>query len=157
MTIGKLSGQCDFGQKGQSYCNQRGQSCVAKRVKVAWLFHTTIKEKVGMLILVMLLICGAVNAQHWRHYCYYPSNRIVTVVVKPDMLHYISNRFNRKERLAMAMAYLKTNKYLTIKQYAKMTQLSRAAAEAELDAFAMDKKNPIQLVIRGKKKIYTKR
>ena len=39
MTIGKLSGQCDFGQKGQSYCNQRGQSCVAKRVKVAWLFH----------------------------------------------------------------------------------------------------------------------
>ena len=39
MTIGKLSGQCDFGQKGQSYCNQRGQSCVAKRVKVAWLFQ----------------------------------------------------------------------------------------------------------------------
>ena len=117
--------------------------------------YATIKEKVGMLILVMLLICGAVNAQHWRHYCYYPSNRVVTVVVKPDMLHYISNRFNRKERLAMAMAYLKTNKYLTIKQYAKMTQLSRAAAEAELDAFAMDKKNPIQLVIRGKKKIYT--
>ena len=105
--------------------------------------YATIKEKVGMLILVMLLICGAVNAQHWRHYCYYPSNRVVTVVVKPDMLHYISNRFNRKERLAMAMAYLKTNKYLTIKQYAKMTQLSRAAAEAELDAFAMDKKNPI--------------
>ena len=119
--------------------------------------YATIKEKVGMLILVMLLICGAVIAQHWRHYCYYPSNRVVTVVVKPDMLHYISNRFNRKERLAMAMAYLKTNKYLTIKQYAKMTQLSRAAAEAELDAFAMDKKNPIQLVIRGKKKIYTKR
>ena len=43
MTIGKLSGQCDFGQKGQSYCNQRGQSCVAKRVKVAWLFHVSRK------------------------------------------------------------------------------------------------------------------
>ena len=42
MTIGKLSGQCDFGQKGQSYCNQRGQSCVAKRVKVAWLFQTVL-------------------------------------------------------------------------------------------------------------------
>ena len=42
MTIGKLSGQCDFGQKGQSYCNQRGQSCVAKRVKVAWLFQESI-------------------------------------------------------------------------------------------------------------------
>ena len=45
MTIGKLSGQCDFGQKGQSYCNQRGQSCVAKRVKVAWLFQRTLKQK----------------------------------------------------------------------------------------------------------------
>ena len=42
MTIGKLSGQCDFGQKGQSYCNQRGQSCVAKRVKVAWLFQEVV-------------------------------------------------------------------------------------------------------------------
>ena len=44
MTIGKLSGQCDFGQKGQSYCNQRGQSCVAKRVKVAWLFHMAMTD-----------------------------------------------------------------------------------------------------------------
>ena len=45
MTIGKLSGQCDFGQKGQSYCNQRGQSCVAKRVKVAWLFHPNANKR----------------------------------------------------------------------------------------------------------------
>ena len=50
MTIGKLSGQCDFGQKGQSYCNQRGQSCVAKRVKVAWLFHLFLfNEKCDLL------------------------------------------------------------------------------------------------------------
>uniref|UniRef100_UPI0023F21399 DUF1573 domain-containing protein n=1 Tax=Mediterranea massiliensis TaxID=1841865 RepID=UPI0023F21399 len=28
-------------QKGQSYCSQRGQSCLAKRVKVAWLFQQT--------------------------------------------------------------------------------------------------------------------
>ena len=51
MTIGKLSGQCDFGQKGQSYCNQRGQSCVAKRVKVAWLFHY-------LLLKENTLVCG---------------------------------------------------------------------------------------------------
>ncbi len=50
MTIGKLSGQCDFGQKGQSYCSQRGQSCVAKRVKVAWLFHwATISKNLELL------------------------------------------------------------------------------------------------------------
>ena len=51
MTIGKLSGQCDFGQKGQSYCNQRGQSCVAKRVKVAWLFqYWKLHDKKKMLV-----------------------------------------------------------------------------------------------------------
>lgn len=55
------------------------------------------------------------------------------------------------------MAYLETHKCLTIKQYAKMTQLSSASAEAELDAFAMDKKKPLQLVIRGKKKVYIKK
>lgn len=38
-----------------------------------------------------------------------------------------------------------------------MTGLSMAAAEAELDAFAMDKKKPVQLIIRGKKKVYIKR
>lgn len=38
-----------------------------------------------------------------------------------------------------------------------MTRLSMAAAEAELDAFAMDKKKPIQLIIKGKKEsVYKK-
>ena len=57
----------------------------------------------------------------------------------------------------MAIAYLETHKHLGIRQYAKMTGLSMAAAEAELDAFAMDKKKPVQLIIRGKKKVYIKR
>ena len=39
ITIGGLSGQYYFGQKGQSYCSQRGPFCLAKGVKVAWLFH----------------------------------------------------------------------------------------------------------------------
>lgn len=38
-----------------------------------------------------------------------------------------------------------------------MTQLNKISAEAELDAFAIDKKKPIQCVIRGKKKVYIKR
>ena len=49
----------------------------------------------------------------------------------------------------MAIAYLETHEHLTIRQYAKMTHLSMASAEAELDAFAIDKKKPIRLVIRG--------
>jgi hypothetical protein len=117
--------------------------------------RTTGKWKTGILVITMALICGTANAQH-RNRHYYP-HRVVTVVTRPDVTSHISNRFNQKERLAMAVAYLKTNKYLTIKQYVKMTQLNKAAAEAELDAFAMDKKKPIQLVIRGKKKVYIKK
>lgn len=113
------------------------------------------KWKTGILVILMALVCGTTNAQHWRRH--YRPDRVVTVVVRPDVTSLVSNCFNQKERLAMAVAYLKTHKYLTIKQYAKMTQLSKASAEAELDAFAMDKKKPIQLVIRGKKKVYIKK
>lgn len=113
------------------------------------------KWKTGILAIAMVLVCGTVNAQH-RHYHYDP-HRVITVVTRPDTRSHVNNRFTQKERLAMAMAYLETHKHLTIKQYAKMTQLSKASAEAELDAFAMDKKKSIQLVIREKKKVYVKK
>ena len=64
MTIGKLSGQCDFGQKGQSYCNQRGQSCVAKRVKVAWLFHLSRNPMYFFYEVGALAVCIA-SASLW--------------------------------------------------------------------------------------------
>lgn len=116
---------------------------------------TTGKWKIGILVIAMALVCGTANAQY-RHRHYRPS-RVVTVVTRPVVTSHVSNRFNQKERLAMAVAYLETHEYLTIKQYAKITQLSKASAEAELDAFAMDKKKNIQLVIRGDKKVYIKR
>lgn len=111
--------------------------------------------KTGILVIAMILACGVANAQHWHRH--YRPNRVVTVVVRPSVISHVSNRFNQKERLAMAVAYLETHEHLTIRQYAKMTHLSMASAEAELDAFVMDKKKPIQLVIRGKKKVYIKR
>ena len=116
---------------------------------------TTRKWKTGILLIAMILVCGAANAQHWHRH-YHP-NRVVTVVVRPDVISHVNNRFNQKERLAMAIAYLETHEHHTIRQYAKMPHLSMASAEAELDAFAMDKKKPIRLVIRGKKKVYIKR
>ena len=118
---------------------------------------TTIKWKTGILVVAMALVCGVANAQHWHRHYYYRPDRVVTVVVRPDVTSYVSNPFNQKERLAMAIAYLETHKHLGIRQYAKMTGLSMVAAEAELDAFAMDKKKPVQLMIRGKKKVYIKR
>lgn len=113
------------------------------------------KKKAGILIIAIILSCGTTNAQH-RHRHYHP-HRVVTVVVKPKVTSHVSNCFNQKERLEMAVAYLGTHKYLTINQYAKMTQLNKISAEAELYAFAIDKKKPIQCVIRGKKKVYIKR
>lgn len=119
--------------------------------------RTTGKWETGILVITMALICATANAQRrCRHYYPHYSHRVVAVVARPAVTSHVSNRFSQKERLAMAVAYLKTNEYLTINQYAKMTSLNKTTAEAELDAFAMDNKKPIQLVIRGKKKIYTK-
>ena len=117
------------------------------------------KWKIAILMIVMVLACETANAQHWRRHCHYNyrPDRGGTVVVRPEVTSHCSNRFNQKERFAMAVAYLETHDFLTIKQYANMTQLSKASAEAELDAFAMDKKKSIQLVIRGKKKVYIKK
>lgn len=50
----------------------------------------------------------------------------------------MSNRLSQKERLAMVMAYLRTHESLSIAQYARMTGLGKATAEAELDVFATD-------------------
>lgn len=117
------------------------------------------KWKIGILMIAMVLTCETAEAQHWhRHYRYnYRPDRVVNVVVRPEATSRVSNRFNQKERFAMAVAYLETHDFLTIKQYANMTQLSKASAEAELDAFAMDKKKSIELAIRGKKKVYIKK
>lgn len=116
----------------------------------------TMREwKTGILIIAMILVCEVTNAQHWHRH--HRPKRVVTVVVQPDVISHVSNRFNQKERLAMAIAYLETYEHLTIRQYAKMTHLSMASSEAELDAFAIDKKKPIRFVIRGKKKVYIKR
>nr|WP_320947841.1 hypothetical protein [Bacteroides intestinalis] len=110
------------------------------------------KLKIAMMAIAVLLSCGTADAQRWRWHS--RPYRVVTVVPQPDVTVYVSNRFTQKERFRMAMAYLKNHDYLTVKRYAKMTELSKAAAKAELDAFAADKDRPIESVIRGKKKVY---
>lgn len=54
----------------------------------------------------------------------------------------------------MALAYLNHNSRLTVKQYAKITSLNNDAAEAELDAFVLDRNIPILSIVEGKKKFY---
>lgn len=114
---------------------------------------STGKLKMAMLaIIVIVLSCGTANAQRWHRY--HRPYRVVTVVSRPAVAVHVSNRFTQKERFRMAMAYLRNHEYLTVKAYAKMTELSKAAAKAELDAFAADKDRAIGTVMRGKKKVY---
>lgn len=111
------------------------------------------KLKIAMMaIIVIILSCGNANAQRWHRY--HRPYRVVTVVLRPAVAVHVSNRFTPKERFRMAMAYLKNHEYLTVKRYAEMTELSKTAAKAELDAFVADKESPLDAVIRGKKKVY---
>lgn len=107
------------------------------------------------MAIVVILSCGTANAQRWRRY-HHPY-RVVTVVSRPAVTVHVSNRFTQGERFRMAMAYLDEHEYLTVKRYAKMTELSKAAAKAELDAFVADKDKPITAVIRDRKKVYVMR
>lgn len=109
--------------------------------------------------MALLMMCGTADAQrhchrHWRGGT--KATRVVVVANRPQMSSRVTNRFGKKERLSMALAYLETHNSLSIRKYADITQLKRATAEAELDAFAMDKGNPIRLVVNGEKKIYVR-
>lgn len=97
---------------------------------------------------------------HYRrgHLCTAAYRRPVvnTVVVRPAVINHVSNRFSKKDRLDMAIGWLKNNdKPLTVRKYSNITGLTTDAAEAELDAFALDRRNPIKVMKNGKKKVYT--
>lgn len=115
-----------------------------------------ISQTIGLTLVASLLTCCSVSAQRHPRRHYYPRS-VVTVVAKTAATVCVSSRFNQKERLQIAVAYLEHNPYLSVRQYAKMTGLPKDMAEAELDAFACDKRNPVTLVILDRKKLYTRR
>ena len=124
------------------------------------IMKTKMNIKKATLIAITMLIGTTASAQYRHysrvhHYLYHPyCPAMVTVVNRPAVTTHISNRLSKKDRLDMALAYLKSNKTLSISKYGKMTGLTRATAEAELDAFALSKSNPIKMVMNGKKKLY---
>lgn len=122
------------------------------------IMKTKINMKQVALIGLMALVSTTTFAQRRHHGYAHPHathrSAVVTVVNTPVVTSHVSNRLSKKDRLNMALAYLKTNKTLSISKYSKMTGLKRATAEAELDAFAVNKNNPIKLVMSGKKKLY---
>lgn len=112
----------------------------------------------AMLIAMMALVGTTAFAQH-RHYGHvfhhaYRHPGVTMIVNRPGVTTHISNRLSRKDRLEMALAYLKSNGSLSVSKYSRMTGLANAVAEAELDAFAVSRDNPIKMVMNGKKKRY---
>lgn len=108
------------------------------------------KLRMAVMAVSVVAVCGAADAQR-LHHC---QPRVMTFVTRPVVTVRVAARFTQKERFGMAMAYLKNNRYLTVKRYARMTGLSKVAAKAELDAFAADRSKPVEAVMRGKKKVY---
>ncbi len=88
-----------------------------------------------------------------RHRCYatavVPSYRTIRVERTTSV-----NKTSRPERKLMAMAYIKKNGYLSVSKYCGFTGLDSKFAEAELDSFTLDKKDPLVRMVRGKKTVY---
>ena len=114
--------------------------------------------KSAIVISTMAMVSVTALAQH-RHSNHirpygYHSKFIRTIVQRPVATVRIDNYMNKKDRLDMALAYLKTHEFLSVSTYRKMTGLSQVAAEAELDVFANSMRNPIKKIQDGRKKFY---
>ncbi len=115
-----------------------------------------IKKMLFFVLLTLASTTTYAQHRHYRHVSHHGYYRpiVETVVTRPAVTTHISNRLSKKDRLEMALAYLKGNKSLSVSKYSKMTGLTNAMAEAELDAFSANKNNPIRMVKNGKKKLY---
>ena len=104
-------------------------------------------------IILLSLVCFSSRAhrphRHHRSHRHHP-----VVVVTPPAKPVVTNKITTRDRVNMAIAYLNKNKKMSVTAYSKMTGLTKATAEAELDAFALDKNIPIGIAITGKKKVY---
>lgn len=118
-----------------------------------------ISSKLKIMAIATLIVAGCSQAgarcPH-RHHIHHPARVMVIPTPAPHhvVTQHVSNRFSQKERLEMALAYLNNNQRLTVKQYAKITSLNKDAAEAELDAFVLDRNIPILSIVEGKNKFY---
>lgn len=114
------------------------------------------KNRILIFAALLALMCSTANTHrhyhgHYQGLHYLYPHRVTTVIkTLPDKRVTVVSRVARKDRFDMAVAYLKANQYMTVKQYAKVTGLKKDIAEAELNVFAQDALNPIKLV-QGKK------
>lgn len=114
-----------------------------------------LKKSILISAIVLLGIGGTIQAKH-RHIYRVPARPIgFTVINQSSPLVTTVQRFTQKDRWNMVVAYLGTHTYLSAKDYAKLTGLKKAVAEAELEAFSVDKKKKLSIIFIKKKKVYT--
>lgn len=114
-----------------------------------------VKNRIIILVALLALLCGTANAhRHYHGPRYRHAPRVTTVIrTAPAKRTTVVTRLTKKDRFEMAIAYLKANPDMSVKQYAKMTGMKKEMAEAELNVFAQDALNPIKPV-PGKKNQY---
>lgn len=97
---------------------------------------------------------GPYRHRGWHHRSYVaatvPSYRTVRVERTSTII-----QTSRQERKLMALAYIKKNGYLTVSKYRGFTGLDSQFAEAELDSFTLDRKDPLFRTKKGNKVVYT--
>jgi len=103
------------------------------------------------LILTVALACSCASARHHKHPV--PHKPVAVVVAPPPAPAHITSA--QQQRLDMVLGYLNKHKHITARQYGKMTGLSEAVADMELDSFARDLRS-IKVVVKGKKKLYVR-
>lgn len=113
------------------------------------------KNRILILAASLVILCGTACAHRHHHgprYRYTP--RITTVIkVVPEKRATVATRLSKRDRLEMAIAYLRDHHDMSVKQYSKMTGLKKRVAEAELNMFSQDVLNPIKPV-PGKKNLF---
>ena len=97
---------------------------------------------------------GPYRHRGWHHINYVaatvPSYRTVRVERTSTII-----KTSRPERKLMALAYIQNNGYLTVSKYCGFTGLDSKFAEAELDSFTLDRKEPLFRTKKGNKVVYT--
>lgn len=116
--------------------------------------NTTIR--IQRLAIVAIMATSLSSAYAHRRPVRHAPRPAVVVKAKPAKPAPKAAHFGQRSRLAMALAYIDSNRHITPKAYAKLTGMAKRDAELELDTFARSPRSGIMLVLNGKKKIYVR-
>ena len=116
--------------------------------------ETIANVKKYIFVIIAVMMCGGEVQARRRCIIHRTPVSHVTIVNRYAPGIKVVQRFNQKERWNMVVAYLKSHPCINAKIYANITGLSKKVAEAELDAFTIDKNRNLVVNGVGKKKTY---